>query len=258
MTALKIKPRPAPRRPGGILMAMPAYNQMVQACTTESIFSTGQWLTAQGIPNQMAWFSAADIVEVRNLFVTMWYDTRPEFEWMLFIDADMGWHPALIRDYLRFGKPLMGTFYAKRQMQPAVVGTAAEGHSIKDVVEGFLPASDLGGGLMMINRCLVAELLRQKPELSDPHSWLLAGVAKPFGLTRIIRAFDTIIDERGGRVRRLSEDVSFCHRWRECGGEVWANVNHSISHVGPFDYHLRYAGVLEAKAKQAADAAQGS
>jgi hypothetical protein len=51
----------------------------------------------------------------------------------------------------------------------------------------------------------------------------------------------------------LSEDVSFCSRWREgCGGEIWANINHKISHVGPFDFHMRYQGVLEAKAQQVA------
>lgn len=246
-------------KPGGILMCMPAYNQMVQACTTESIFSTGQWLTAQGILNQMAWFSAADIVEVRNLFLTMWYDARPEYEWLLFIDADMGWHPKLIRDYLVFAKPLMGTFYAKRQMEPSIVGSVHnEDHTAKDIVDGFLRASDLGGGLMMINRSLVRTMLEKMPHLSDPHSWLLEKTAKPFGLTRILRAFDPIIDERDGRVRRLSEDVSFCHRWRECGGEVWANVDNKISHVGPFDYHLCYGGVLRRKAEQAEQASKAA
>jgi hypothetical protein len=54
-----------------------------------------------------------------------------------------------------------------------------------------------------------------------------------------------------GRSVRLSEDMSFCYRWIEqCGGEIWANVNHRISHVGPFDYAIRYQGILEAKDEQ--------
>jgi hypothetical protein len=58
-----------------------------------------------------------------------------------------------------------------------------------------------------------------------------------------------------GRRLRLSEDMSFCYRWiNQCGGEIWANVNHRISHVGPFDYAIRYASILEAKAKADDDA----
>jgi hypothetical protein len=49
--------------------------------------------------------------------------------------------------------------------------------------------------------------------------------------------------------------MSFCYRWiNQCGGEIWANVNHRISHVGPFDYAIRYASILEAKAKADDDA----
>ncbi len=232
-------------KPGGILMCMPAYNQMVQACTTESIFSTGQWLTANGIQNQMAWLSAADIVEVRNLFLSLWYDAQPEYEWLLFIDADMGWSPELVHAYLKFGKPLMGTFYAKRQAEPSVVGTVhKDGHTSKDLVQGFLRASDLGGGLMMIHRSLVRTMLEQMPDLIDEHSWLLKGAAAPYGLKRIIRAFDPIKSTIDGRVHRFSEDVSFCFRWRQCGGEVWAYVDTRISHVGNFNYHICYGDVL--------------
>jgi hypothetical protein len=241
------------RKPGGVLMCMPTQNQTNFAHTTESIFSTGQWLTAQGIPNQLCWFSGSDIVEVRNMFLTMWFDTKPEYEWMFFIDADMGWHPKLVHDYLKFNKPLMGTLYAKRQMDPSVVGSVLnEEHTAKDIVEpGFMRAVDLGGGLMMINRSVVAAILAKFPEISDVHSWLIEGAGKPFGLKRIIRGFDPIMDEKNGRVRRLSEDVSFCTRYRETGGEVWANVDNKIDHVGPFNYHLCYGNVLRRKALEA-------
>jgi hypothetical protein len=237
-------------RPKGIMICIPAYGQSMTAQTAESLYSTGQWLTRQGIPNQLSWMSAADIVEVRNLFLTTWYDGHPEFSHLLFIDSDMGFHPMLIRDMIKFGKPLMGVLYARRQMPASVVGTVPEGHSIKDVVNGFMKANDLGCGVMMISRDVVKTILEKMPEVSDALPSVLSH-AVPNKLLRLIRAFDPI---RIGP-RRLSEDVSFCHRYRECGGEIWANVDHKISHVGPFDYAIRYAGVLENKAKAAASEA---
>ena len=43
---------------------------------------------------------------------------------------------------------------------------------------------------------------------------------------------------------RLSEDYSFCHRWRQCGGEVWANISHPITHVGLHRYAGRYQDAM--------------
>ena len=38
----------------------------------------------------------------------------------------------------------------------------------------------------------------------------------------------------------LSEDYAFCRRWRDLGGEVWADVEARLTHVG----HAAYAGSL--------------
>lgn len=229
-----------------VMVCVPAYGQSVTAQTMESLFTLAQFLTINQVRNQLSWFSAADIVEVRNLFLTVWYDAHPQFSHLLFIDADMGFPPELIRDMLKFNKPLTGAFYARRQMPASVVGaTLNADHTIKDVKQGFLPANYVGAGIMLIQRSMIKQMLEKKPELIDALPSVLAN-ATPFPIKRLIRAFDTILEDD----RRLSEDVSFCYRWREeCGGEVWANVDHKISHVGPFDYHLRYAGVLENKAK---------
>jgi len=70
------------------------------------------------------------------------------------------------------------------------------------------------------------------------------------GSTGLIRAFYTFFDDRGVK---LSEDLAFCERWRRCVGEVWANVNHLIGHIGPFNYAIRYADYLESKAKASSE-----
>lgn len=234
-----------------IMIAVPAGGEMVNAATVTSLYSTGQWLTKMGIRNELKTFSAADIEDIRNLFVTAWYDAT-DFSHLLFIDADMGWHPMLIRDMINFDKPLMGCLYARRNMKPSVVGTVPDGHSIKDVKKGFIKASGLGCGVMMISREVIKTMLEKMPELSDRHGdYLMEAVDAGTPLTRVIRAFDKIRTP----TLRLSEDMAFCYRWTQCGGEIWANVDHKISHIGRFDFHMRYQGVLEAKAAQNEQAA---
>lgn len=230
-----------------IMVCVPAYGQSVAAHTMESLFTLAQYLTVAGIRNQLSWYSAADIVEVRNLFLTSWYDCHKQFSHMLFIDADMGFQPQLIRDMVKFDKPLVGAFYARRQMPPSIVGAALDPeHTLADVTrDGFLKANYIGGGVMLISRKMIDALIEKMPSVIDSLPGVLAA-ATPLPLTRLIRAFDCILMDD----RRLSEDVSFCSRWRDVGGEIWANVNHKISHVGPFDFHMRYMGVLEHKAEQ--------
>ncbi len=235
----------------GVLICVPASGQMMCAATALSLFTTAQYLASRKIPCLMTWYSAAGIEDIRNLFVTAWYDGQPEYSHLLFVDADMGWEPGLINDYIKFDKPLMGCLYARRSMTPSVVGTVPDGHSINDVQHGFLKASGLGGGLMMISRKVIATMLEKMPHLVDPVPGYVAENTPGMNLTRMLRVFDKIREPN----LRLSEDMAFCYRWQQCGGELWANVRHKISHIGPFDFHMRYEGVLASKAAAKAEAA---
>lgn len=280
-------------KPTGILVYVPSADQKVTTSTAQSLYNLAAYLTSAKIPHAMTSISAADIEDIRNLAVTSWYDGRPEFSHLLFIDSDMGFpcetdygKPNLIRDMIKFDKPLMGCFYAKRKAEPEAVGTA-DAHTLADVQHGFIKATGIGCGVMMISREVITKMLETLPHISDRITSLLARGMPDLKLTRIIGAFEKLkTDERmlnearintellkalgrgddleqatsawmtalkenrldQGRRLRLSEDMSFCYRWvNQCGGEIWANVGHRISHVGPFDFAIRYQGILEAQ-----------
>jgi hypothetical protein len=240
------------KKPKGILICVPAYGQTMYAQTAESIYTLGQYLTKHGIKNSMMWFSGADIEEIRNLFVTAWYDAHPEFSHLLFVDSDMGFPHELIKDMLWFDKPVTGCLYARRHTTPSIVGTLAEGHGTKDLAYGFMPSEGIGTGVMLIKREVITELLEKMPKLSKPIQASLAGASEGMNLTRIIHAFDKIKNDE----YQLSEDMSFCRRCVALGIQIWANVSHRISHVGPFDYAIRYQGILEANEQAKAELAK--
>ncbi|HKF07206.1 MAG TPA: hypothetical protein VKB89_00545 [Xanthobacteraceae bacterium] len=77
-------------------------------------------------------------------------------------------------------------------------------------------------------------------------------IMKSASTRRLLQLFDCMdIKDRG----RVSEDLSFCMRWNQIGGEVWAAIGHYISHVGPHDFRARYLDNIEAEAAQEALAA---
>ena len=34
----------------------------------------------------------------------------------------------------------------------------------------------------------------------------------------------------------LSEDFAFCKRWTDMGGEIWADLNSKLNHIGPMAF----------------------
>lgn len=235
----------------GIFIAMPCMMQTVNMSTLVSIYETTKMLQKYGIRNELKCVAASEIDTLRNLFVTIWYDLT-DFSHMLFVDADMGWPPDLVKDMIWFNnkwdsKLILGTIYAKRNAQKAsCVGAIKADHDdISKVKDGFLPAEYVGGGVMLVSRAIVREMLEKMPELSSGLPSYMTGPDE-LPLKRFLRCFSKIQEPN----MDLSEDVSFCERWKRCGGEIWANVRYHISHIGPFDHRIRYEGILEKRAEE--------
>ena len=102
--------------------------------------------------------------------------------------------------------------------------------------KGFIEVDGVGAGVLLIQRGAIEQMLKKLPNLSDKGAPKTSPLAR--NLDRLIRAFDPITTDAG----RLSEDFSFCHRWRnECGGEIWASTDRKITHVGLHHFEGRYA-----------------
>ena len=75
----------------------------------------------------------------------------------------------------------------------------------------------------------------------------LAGSQNRFAL------FECTIDAATGTY--LSEDFAFCKRWTDIGGEIWADIESSLDHVGPSVFHGDITSQFAAAPAAAADAA---
>ena len=195
----------------------------------ETLVSVSRWLTQQRIHNHLTWLAVPNLPDVMALFLTTWYDALPEFSHLLFVEDDMAFPPELVGDMLDFDKPLVGAFYAKRQLPPRMVGAAVSWEESN----GFVRADHIGAGVMLIRRDVITTMLEKLPDIVDEVSPSLQALV-PMKLKRLIRAFDP--------VSRRSEDVSFCHRWKQCGGEIWANRKHTIGHIGPHTFTITQRG----------------
>jgi hypothetical protein len=106
-----------------------------------------------------------------------------------------------------------------------------------------------GTGFLMIRRH-VLERMCQHPayaalQFFGEHSHdELAGSPNRFAL------FECMIDAKTGTY--LSEDFAFCRRWTDIGGEIWADLQSRLDHVGPSVFHGDVSSQFAAPAARAA------
>lgn len=212
-----------------LFIAAPAYGFSVNDHTAVSLFRLGLRLGGHGIKAGISALSFPDIVETRNAYVSIWYYNYPTYTHLLFIDADMDFTPDLIQDMLVFDKPLVGCFYRRKCDNIDWVGHTLEGE--QTAKNGFLPVKAIGMGITLISRGCITQMIGRYPKLvhdvpeDAPPLEMFSGQQ----LKKVFRCFDKF----PAGYANLSEDYSFCRRWTDMGGEIWANVAHPIGHIGP-------------------------
>jgi hypothetical protein len=155
----------------------------------------------------------------------------------------MGFAPDLVTDMILFDEPLIGAIYPQRKMPLSWAGSGT-GATQTERRGNFMLVEGVGMGCTLIRRDLVTKMLEKMPELVDVRLGLhpAGATLQQAGTNRLIRAFEKMdMPERGV----VSEDLSFCLRWAQCGGQTWAAIGHRMSHVGPFDYAGRYLDMYE-------------
>ncbi len=235
-----------------VFIFVPAFGNTVTTPTMLAIQNLTQTLAAKSIACGLSALSFPDIAELRSIATGIWYDTMPYSDHFLFIDADMAFQPDLVLDMLLFDEPLVGTIYPQRKMPLSWAGSGT-GSTSTERRGSFMEVEGVGMGVTLIRRDVLRVMLEKMPELVDNRLELhpANSILQAAGAKRLIRSFEKMdIADRG----IVSEDLSFCIRWRQCGGRVWASIGHPISHVGMYDYQGCYLNtVLQQQAQEEAN-----
>lgn len=232
-------------RISGLYICVPDGGHHLSSATSMSISSLeNAFAWKYKVPSLLMCRNCSDLEELRNYLISEYYYKYDKFSHMLFVDNDMGFDWRMVNDMVAFDKPVTGTFYSQRGLPPKVVGNPVKAdHTADDVVDGHIEARRVGGGVLLIRRTAISEMIDKHPEWRTVPKGLFKERLEKEEIPYLLRLFDKVRWATGGG---LSEDFSFCHRWREmCGGEIWANVNYPVSHVGLFEYKIRYMDYLD-------------
>lgn len=193
------------------------------------------------------------IARARNSYASLILQD-PSYTHLLFIDSDMGFSPEAVVRMMDLEKDFCGCIYpmrvpneaqfyaaARKLESPELARSAGQtfvgahhitksklnGNESISVHRGFVLSTGVGMGLTLIRRRVFEAIAEKSPELICPSrdDYLLRGIEE-----RVLQCFESLSEDDG---MFIGEDLSFCRRWIACGGEIWACIDETITHMGP-------------------------
>jgi hypothetical protein len=236
-----------------LVVATPCFGGQVSSIYASSIFQLQRVLRSKSNVQLKVLLRDGDalITRARANLMTMFLDD-PTATHFLFVDADIGFDPDQVFRLIESGADMVAGVYPIKRVNWEKARRAIETKrtdlpsasldyvlEINDpdhvaVVNGFTRVRYAGTGFLMIRRH-VFEKMCAHPDYAAlqffrEHSLdALAGSPNRFAL------FECMIDPKTGTY--LSEDFAFCKRWTDIGGEIWADLESHLDHVGPAVFH---------------------
>jgi hypothetical protein len=232
-----------------LVIATPCFGGQVSSIYASSLFGLQRALRAKSNVELTVHLRDGDalITRARANLVTLFLDD-PAATHLLFVDADIGFTPEQVFRLIESGADMVAGVYpikrinwdkAKRAMDAGRPNVPAacldyvleiDNPDHVTVANGFARVRYAGTGFLMIRRHVIERMCRHPGHASlqffREHSHdALTGSANRFAL------FECMIDPATGTY--LSEDFAFCKRWTDLGGEIWADLESRLDHVGP-------------------------
>ena len=216
-------------RQRSLFIATPVYDKLDLSFHISSVV-TGDLLKKLGIPYELGFVRGVPVTDARNMLVSQFLASGKSD--MLFIDCDQGSAPLDVVRLPGHGLPLVGAVGRKKIHGPdsdanlwcfeplkyPFVGLS-EGDGVDEV-------AGIGAGMMMINRCVFDLLKAAHPE------WERDPITPNEGPYVEYFACDLVECSR----RRISEDMTFCKRYRDIGGHIFADMSISFVHYGQVEF----------------------
>ena len=233
-----------------IFIATPCYGGVVTQGYMQSVCALMAAAPGAGIGLTLALLGQdALITRCRNT-LTSHFLSAPQATHILFVDADIAFEPENVFRLMAAGKPVAAGVYPlkahywdslcqERLLQGEAIETAAlhyvgklEPKERLNRDGDFATAVYAGTGFMLIERAAIEQMQDAYPETryGSIDAYASGNHAAPGGYA----LFDCIIDSSTGTY--MSEDFTFCSRWRRLGGQIWLDICASLTHSGPSDF----------------------
>jgi len=240
---------PTPPSPINLVVATPCFGGQVSVAYAASLFKLQSFMRRYGGVSLKVRFKDGDalITRARASLISQFLDD-PDATHLLFVDADIGFEPEQAVRLIQCGADMCAAIYpiklidwdkVKSTIVTARPNPAAA--ALRYVFEvddpnavtaraGFVKVRYAGTGFLMIRRAALQRMCAHYPQLRYKRDHSLDAATASDNRFAL---FECMIAAGG---TYLSEDFAFCKRWTDMGGEIWADLNSKLNHVGPMTF----------------------
>lgn len=230
-----------------LYIATPCFGCQMSMVYLASLITLHGALARHGVQVSVDFLGNESLVErARNILVARFLASDATH--LLFIDADIGFRPETVLRLLVADKDVATAVYSKKsfdwdQVQAKLkAGDAEPVHqmgldfniniaSSKEPVQkdGMIKVLDSATGFMLIKRGVLERMTQHYKEELRCVNDIMGQPIKEY-----VALFACMIDPDTRRF--LSEDYSFCRRYQRLGGEIWADMQSPLAHIGSHVY----------------------
>lgn len=203
-----------------VVIAIPAYVGTIHLGTMRSVVHDLMALMQRGDTVQVEdECGNTDITDARALMVGKFL-SGPGTD-LVFVDSDVCWEPGALLKLVDYPVDFVSGVYPKRcdPLTFALRYLEDKPELWADPKTGLIEVAGVSAGFMRCSRKMLEQMARDYAGLfyqrDDKKFW---GLFDPYRLD-------------DGK-RKLSEDYSFCQRWKDIGGQVWIDPEIKMGHIG--------------------------
>jgi hypothetical protein len=242
------RPAGSPSGQINLVIATPCFGGQISALFATSVFKLQKRLRDYAAVSLKVLFKDGDalITRARASLLSQFLDD-PSATHLLFIDADIGFEPEQVLRLIECGAEMCAAVYPIKRIdwqrmrtalsseQPNPAASLHYAFEVEDpnaviASAGFIKVRYAATGFFMIRRAALERMCAHYPQLryKRDHS-----VDAAFASDNRFALFECAITDDG---TYLSEDFAFCKRWTDMGGEIWADLDSRLHHVGPMTF----------------------
>ncbi|HEX3365080.1 hypothetical protein [Phenylobacterium sp.] len=228
-----------------VYLATPCYGGQLMLQFMHSVLALQKACRERGIGLEIDLMGGDALITRARSRLTARFLAHKEATHILFCDADIGFAPENVFRLLDADKPVIAAVCPMKyvdweraraagkadapDMMAASLGYVVRflptpDHSV-EIENGIAKVAYGGTGFLMIHREAMQQIVDAHPELHAKMGDMGDRLADEAPMV-----FETMIEPETGQY--LSEDYAFCRRWRDLGGEIWADMEARLSHTG--------------------------
>ena len=237
-----------------IYIAIPAYGGSINARTVRGLLDLQKWCIEKNIHiYTQILMNESLITRARNDLVADMLGNDFNATHLLFIDADIGFNHKNIERLLMKDKEIVCGVYpikdffwnlAKEAIKknPDITPLELERNSLRyainfedpqniNIENGYAVVKDAATGMMLVKREVFDKLILSYPERK--YNYQSQGKKH---LEHTYDFFSVGVFENDDDKTYLSEDYYFSRLWQKIGGEIWVDLNSSLTHTGNYTF----------------------